>query len=107
MIEAQLEGLESSDLLDSVRGLVFFGVPHKGSYIAFLGSLVARICSRLLPSFVNVNFLEALERSSKTLEEISERFANIGQNPNIIIRTFYETRPMSILQLNVLVCRQP
>jgi hypothetical protein len=83
-----------------VRGLVFFGVPHRGSDVAFWGSFAANLLKITQLGFgTNTRFVEALKRNSETFADISQQF--IERAANLPIRTFYETEKL----LNQLVCR--
>jgi hypothetical protein len=87
-------------LLDSVRGLVFFGVPHRGSDIAYWGNFAANLLKITQLGFgTNTSFVEALKRNSATFADISQQF--IERGANLPIRTFYETERL----WNQLVCR--
>jgi hypothetical protein len=87
-------------LLDSVRGLVFFGVPHRGSDIAFWGNFAANLLKITQLGFgINTSFVEALKRNSTTFADISQQFSELGAN--LPIRTFYETEKL----WGQLVCR--
>lgn len=87
-------------MLDSVRGLVFFGVPHRGSDIAYWGNFAANLLKITQLGFgTNTSFVEALKRNSATFADISQQF--IERGANLPIRTFYETERL----WNQLVCR--
>jgi hypothetical protein len=89
-----------ADLLNSVRGLVFFGVPHRGSDVAYWGNFAANLLKITQLGFsTNTSFVEALKRNSETFADISQQF--IERGANLPIRTFYETEKL----LNLLVCR--
>jgi len=85
------------DLLDSICASVFFGVPHRGSDTANLGTFVANL-SKALPGYTNTRFISALKKGSPILEEISRQF--IERGASLQIRTFYETE----VYYNQLVC---
>jgi hypothetical protein len=79
-----------ADLLNSVRGLIFFGVPHRGADVAYWGSFAANLLKITQLGFgTNTSFVEALRRNSATFADISEQF--IERGANLPIRTFYET----------------
>jgi len=82
-----------ADLLNSVRGLIFFGVPHHGSDVAYWGNLAANLLRIFQLGFsTNTNFVEALKRDSQTFTDISQQF--IERGTNLSIRTFYETEKL-------------
>lgn len=78
-------------LLDCVRGLVFFSVPHRGADLAYWGTLAANLL-KIAPLGLgaNANFVQALKRNSKEFANISHQF--VERSVNVQIRTFYETR---------------
>ena len=79
-----------ADLLNSVKGLVFFGVPHRGSDIAYWGNFAANLIKVIQLGFsTNTSFVRALKRNSAAFADISTRFSECGAN--LPIRTFYET----------------
>ncbi|MCJ1472951.1 hypothetical protein MMC13_001600, partial [Lambiella insularis] len=74
-------------------GLMLFGVPHRGSNIAFWGSFGANLLHHAQLGFgTNRNFVEALQKNSRTFADISQQFVERGEN--LIIRTFFETEMM-------------
>jgi hypothetical protein len=80
--------------------LVFFGVPHGGSDIAYWGNFAANLLKITQLGFgTNTSFVEALKRNSATFADISQQFSECGAN--LRIRTFYETEKL----WNQLVCR--
>lgn len=100
MITAWNQSSNYSQLLTSVRGLVFFGVPHRGADIAYWAGLPASLLDHTLVGFGgNTNFLNALKRASPTWREISIQFIERA-SPPLLIRTFFETERLG----NILVC---
>jgi len=80
--------------------LVFFGVPHRGSDIAYWGNFGANLLKITQLGFnTNTSFVEALKKNSTTFADISQQFSECGAN--LPIRTFYETKKL----WNQLVCR--
>ena len=75
---------ESRMILKSVKGLVFFGVPHKGMEISHFLAMVAEQPNEALIS-------ETLSRSSTLLPELSKEFSDIASSFNENIRYVYET----------------
>lgn len=85
----------SRGLIARCKGIVFLGTPHRGSGIAGLGALVGNI---LKVVWTPANFvipgprsklISDLERSSKVLFAIADRF--VGKAKDIEIVSFYET----------------
>lgn len=90
MILAHERSKQYASILTSTRGLVFFGVPHRGSDIASLGKFAAKLLEVAQLGFgTNTAFVEALTRNSDTFAHISQQF--IERGADIPIRTFYET----------------
>lgn len=87
------------DLSKSVRGVIFFGVPHCGSNVAYWGTFAANLLETIQLGFgTNSNFVKDLQRNSETLANISELFFKLSDK--LEIRTFYETEKL----LNKVVC---
>ncbi len=87
------------DLLENVRGLMFFGVPHRGSDIAFWAGLPATLLDKGLVGFGgNTRFLDALKKNSIEWQEITEQFVQRADRLQLI-RSYYETKRL----VNVLV----
>ena len=89
------------DLLRSVRGCVFFGVPHRGAEATYWANLTANIIKAVvLPvGRTNTSFAAALQQNSRALSDISQQFVERGAS--LKIRTFYETEMLH----DQLVCR--
>ena len=88
-----------ASLLSNVRGLVFFGVPHRGSDVAYWGAFAANLLKIMQLGFgTNTRSVKDLERNSATFANISQQF--IERGANLPIRTFYETEKL----LNQVVC---
>ncbi|KAI9767544.1 MAG: hypothetical protein M1840_005581 [Geoglossum simile] len=76
--------------LNCVQGVVFLGVPHRGSDLAYWGTFAANLLYITQLGFgTNPAFVDALRRNSETLANISEQFIERGSR--LQIRTFYET----------------
>jgi hypothetical protein len=88
LVLAHERSREFGDLRDSVRGCVFFGVPHRGAKIASWASSLAKL-TEMLGFEVNPNFTKALWKKSKIFADISKQF--VERAGNIKFRTFYET----------------
>jgi hypothetical protein len=89
MIIAHQRSSLYGELLNYVRGSVFFGVPHRGSDAAYWGSFAANLLR--VPTFgrTNTSFITALQRNSGTFADISQQFIERGSS--LQIKTFYET----------------
>lgn len=80
-------------VLNSVRALVLFGVPHRGSDLAYWSTFAARLLNTVqLGLRTNTSFVEALARNSQTFTDISQSF--IERAAPLKIRTFYETEKL-------------
>jgi hypothetical protein len=81
------------DMLQRVRAVVFLGVPHRGSDLAYWATFTATILQfgqlglRTNPAYVN-----ALQKNSPTFANISTQF--IERAAPLSIRTFFETERM-------------
>ncbi|KAI9795942.1 MAG: hypothetical protein M1833_006590 [Piccolia ochrophora] len=86
------------NLLKSVQGCVFFGVPHRGSDIAFWVNYPAKLLDHgLLGLGGNTAYIDALKTNSSTWRAISKQFVERAEP--LEIRTFYETERLG----NVLI----
>jgi hypothetical protein len=100
MITAWNQSNNYGGLLQNIRGLVFFGVPHRGADIAYWAGLPANLLDHALMGFGgNTSFLNALKRASPTWRDISIQFVERAVPP-LKIRTFFETERLG----NILVC---
>lgn len=86
---------ERSDLwehiVDSVFGIIFFAVPHRGADAAYWATVAANVYSVATFGFKgNQNFVEALKRNYAEFWQISNAFIQPASKVKII-RTFYET----------------
>ena len=78
------------ELLRKIRGVVFFGTPHKGSSLADWGTMFANILKAAsLGSSTNARLSADLEERSKVLQSISKSFVDRSKLLSII--SFYET----------------
>ena len=90
MILAHERSSHYDNLLKSVRGSVFFAVPHRGADLVYWKNFAANILKVVQLGFgTNTNFVEPLQKNSAILAEISQQF--IERGADIQIRTFYET----------------
>lgn len=86
-------GDEEKDILNSVKGLVFFGVPHKGMEISHLLAMVTKQPNEDLIG-------RTLSADSKLLSELDEQFANIALRLTVKIRFVYETVESQLTEVN-------
>ena len=84
---------EEKEILNSVKGLVFFGVPHKGMEISHLLAMVAKQPNEDLIS-------RTLSADSKLLSELDKQFTNIALRLNNNIRVVYETSESQLTEVN-------
>ena len=75
---------EERMILNSVKGLVFFGVPHRGMEISHFLDMVAKQPNEDLIS-------RTLSPNSNLLSELSKEFSEIAFDFNENIRYVYET----------------
>ena len=75
---------EEKKILESVKGVVFFGVPHRGMKISHLLAMVANQPNEDL---INMN----LSRESTLLPELDKDFSKIVMDVKQNIRFVYET----------------
>lgn len=75
---------EDKTILESVKGLVFFGVPHRGMEISHFLAMVAKQPNEDLIS-------RALSPDSDLLPELHEQFSQIAMRINQNIRFVHET----------------
>lgn len=77
-------------ILNSVQALAFFGVPHRGSDLAYWSAFAARLMHTVqMGMSTNMSFVEALKRNSQAFAEVSQSF--IERAAPLRIRRFYET----------------
>ena len=80
-------------LLENVKAVVFFGVPHHGSDFPYGSTLAANLLQTVqLGLRTNKPFAEAFRRNSLTFTDISQSF--IKRTTPLKIRTFYETEKL-------------
>ncbi len=93
MILAHERSKYYGDLLQNIRAVVFLGVPHRGSDIAYWATFAANILQfGQLGLGTNPAYVKALQRNSPMFANISTQFALRAEQ--LLIRTFYETERM-------------
>jgi hypothetical protein len=81
------------DLLGCVKAAVFFGVPHRGTDLAYWAAFASRIIRTMQLGFgTNPSFVTDLEKNSRTFADISRQFIERGDK--LKIGTFYETEKL-------------
>lgn len=91
------------DIVNSVFGIIFFAVPHRGADAAYWATIAANVYSVATIGFKgNQNFVDALKRNSPEFWQISNAFIQPASKVNII-RSFYETTKIAnrIVSLNL------
>ena len=79
------------DMLKSVYGCIFLGVPHRGADIAYWANFPAKLLEYGLVGYGgNTAFLGALKKNSQTWRDISKQF--VQRAAPLRIRTFFETQ---------------
>jgi hypothetical protein len=90
MILAHERSSAYGQLLGSVRGLMFFATPHRGSDAAYWAHFAARLLHMIqVGRGTNPSFVAALQRNSTEFANISTQF--IERAVSLRIRSFYET----------------
>ena len=84
---------EEKEILNSVKGLVFFGVPHKGMGTSHLLAMVANQPNEDLIS-------RTLSTDSELLSELDEQFASIALRLNNNIKVVYETAESQLTEVS-------
>ena len=78
------------DTLKTVRGLVFFGVPHAGGDrgAVYLGNIAASIAQSIMPKGVSKDIMETLKDGSLYSDILKDMFRHQLENYSIV--SFYE-----------------
>lgn len=84
------------DMADSLRGIVFMGTPHRGSWMANWGATPASVLSVFRPT--NVSLLDVLETESQFLEAAQDQFLSLlrrqlESGAGVEITCFFEELP--------------
>lgn len=87
------------NLLQTISGVVFLGVPHRGADVAYWASFPVYLLKYVSLGFCgNTDFLESLKKNSEHWRTISKQFVERGKL--LQIRTFFETDKIG----NTIVC---
>lgn len=93
-------------LLESIRGVAFFGTPHRGSPAASFGAIFASILKfSMLGTNTNSKLVSQLKENAETLLAINSSFVDRSKNLDIV--SFYETEKMDYKQNLVRVNTSP
>ncbi|KAH0346535.1 hypothetical protein KCU81_g3912, partial [Aureobasidium melanogenum] len=96
MIQAWSHSQRYNELLDSVKGCLFLGVPHGGADSAYWANLPAQMIPYVtLGLRGNPRFLRSLESKSADCVRISRDF--VHRAVSLRIRTFYETEKLGTI----------
>jgi hypothetical protein len=102
LIQASARSENYKAILDSTRGVVFMGTPHRGSRTAGWALPLSRVINTaFLGRGIRYDLLKALSISSNTLEDISRSSMACLERLKII--TFYEQKPLAPLSTLVRV----
>ena len=81
---------------DSVKGIIFFGTPHRGSNLAGLLSTL------LTAAFSSRKYVDDLKKNGSLIELINEHFVQVSKNKSLEVVSFWEsedTRPRKVFLL--------
>ncbi|KAI0870691.1 Alpha/Beta hydrolase protein [Hypoxylon argillaceum] len=87
-------GYDIKKIAKCIKGIVFFGTPHRGSDIANWAALAKRIGGPVIPG-PNRGFFHLLQTNSEELYKITEDFRPLSANYAIV--SFYEEYPYPTL----------
>ena len=85
---------EEKEILESVKGLIFFGVPHKGMEISHFLAMVAKQPNEDLIS-------RTLSPDSALLPELDREFFRFASGINQNIRFVYETAESQLTEVSL------
>ncbi|KAH7322547.1 hypothetical protein B0I35DRAFT_425961 [Stachybotrys elegans] len=100
VIKAHEQNNFFANILDNIRGVVFFATPHRGSDLATwdrIGTVLHKAGS--LGYMTNTNLSKDLKVNAEFLKRVSESF--VSRAGNFKIRSFYETEFMHGLACRV------
>lgn len=87
-----------SSISTATFGVVFFGTPHRGSPLARIGDVFAKVARSILNTPSNT-FLNALKKDDLYATELSSNFQQIQEQYQYL--NFYETLPLKSFNLIV------
>jgi hypothetical protein len=92
-----------SSLLSQIKGVFFFGTPHRGTNLAQWATLLENILkASSLGTSTNARLGKELQSRSEILSKISKSFVERGKS--LAIFTFYETEVMPYMNCKVSEC---
>ncbi|PYI10351.1 kinesin [Aspergillus sclerotiicarbonarius CBS 121057] len=89
LVQAKLSAIYGS-ICTSTFGIAFFGTPHRGTHLARVGGVAAKLVRTVLGTASNT-LLKALARGSLYAQELSANFDKLLENYQYL--SFYETLP--------------
>lgn len=96
-----LSGTLAYNGINTLKGLIFFGTPFRGSRLANLVTFASKWL--LLRHFVNVTTINYLRIKDETVRSVVEGFVNWIMTNKVQVRVFYEQRGVKIGPLNKMV----
>ena len=93
IINAYISGDYYESIHHATRGVVFFGMPHRGGHGATLGDRMAKIC-RVVSGDLRNNIMEALRTDSMFAGDINKDFARRANALELRVLTFIESLPI-------------
>ncbi|OJJ87138.1 uncharacterized protein ASPGLDRAFT_80025 [Aspergillus glaucus CBS 516.65] len=97
LVQAKLGDVYSS-IFKATFGVVFFGTPHRGSPLARIGDVFAKVARAVLNT-PNNTFMNALKKDDLYATELSSNFQQIQEQYQYL--NFYETLPLKSFNLIV------
>jgi hypothetical protein len=97
LVQSKL-GEKYTSICTATYGIAFFGTPHRGSSLAKIGDVFAKITRAVLRNPRNT-FMKALKRDEAYSHELSSNFQQFQDSFKFI--SVYETRPLKGLGLIV------
>lgn len=90
LVQAKLGDVYIS-IFTATFGIVFFGTPHRGSPLARIGDVFAKVTRAVLNTSSNT-FMNALKKDDIYATELSSNFQQIQEQYQYL--NFYETLPL-------------
>ena len=80
-------------ILDTTRGIIFLGTPHRGIDATTLPKLIASVIMQAFQD-VNIDLIRDLERESQTLDRLGDSFSQILDRQRFTVFSFEEELAM-------------
>ena len=80
-------------LVSAIKGVIFFGTPHRGAGIATWSSIFGRIANVALLGSIRTDLLKDLQPRSEMLVRVASDFVEVGAS--LIIFSIYERKFIS------------